>query len=185
MASAGRRPQTNPARGSRRRVQAPGRRASATPAARVGGPRRPALHEPKVGPDIPAQSPPEFPGRPVAGEKKQVALGDARLAELPEADGDQCPSHALAPPFPVDGKVMQVAPPAVVAAQHGRDHAALGDGSLAEAGVPSQESSDWLPVVGLAEADALGLPPDRIDLLIICDAERTKADRWSRGHESR
>jgi hypothetical protein len=56
--------------------------------------------------------------------------------ELPEADRDQGLSDALAPPFSGDGKMMEVTPPAIVAAQHYGDHAIAGNGNLAETRVP-------------------------------------------------
>lgn len=101
---------------------------------------------------------------------------DAPLAEFLEAGRDQGPSHALAPPFPGDGKVMQVAPPAVVAAQDCRNHTACGNGDLAQTGVPFEESPNRLPAVGFVEADALRFLPDSVDLIIVRSAERTKAD---------
>ena len=95
-----------------------GRRSSAARSAGNRCGRSPALHEPQVGPDAPAQAPPERPTGGVVGKEKQVALGNVLRPELPEAVLHQLPSDAPPPPLPGHGKVVQVSPPAVMAAQH-------------------------------------------------------------------
>ena len=118
-------------------------------AARSGARGRPALHEAQVVPDAPSQALPKDPAAPIACEQEQVALGNALLAELFKAGGNQGPSDAHAPPFTGDGKVVQVAAPAVVPAKHRRDHFAPGNGDLAEARVPPQISAHGLAAVRL------------------------------------
>jgi hypothetical protein len=92
-------------------------------------------------------------------KNEQVALLDARSVEGRERTSNECATKASASVRSCDGKVMNEATTAVVAAENGRnDQLAIG-GDKAEPGVAFEKSAHALERVGIAETDTFSRVP--------------------------
>ena len=103
----------------------------------------------------------------VFAQDKQVAFGDADGLQGRQAVFHQGPAESLPAVFRVHRQVVEISPPAIVPAEHGRHHPHLVDGHVTQAGVAEQVVADIVPGVGLTQADALAGAPQGGHLVVV------------------
>lgn len=137
---------------------------------------QPDLHQLNIRPRIPPDALPKFLAGRIAGEEEDGAFLDAKLAEFCQARLDELPAKAALPvPFG-NGEMMQVAAPAIVAAQRGADDATIFLRHKTHARVASQIRGDGRARVGLVQPHAFAAPPQGDDGVVIFDAKNAEDD---------
>jgi len=112
----------------------------------------------------------------IVGKEEEIALGNAGGVEFLEAECNQRPAQAPAPPASGYGQVVEIAPAPVVSAQDGTHQLPATDGDRTHSRISSEEGGDRSPGVGFIEADPLGSLPEFHHSLIIGDSEGAQAD---------
>ncbi len=160
----------------------PTENALAAAAARAVARRQVFLYNDDVFAGRPVLVEPEGSAGGVAGEEEEVALVNLQRDESVEAGGNESAADAVFALGSLDGEVVQVAAASVVAAEDGADDPAsriTGDG--AQAGVAFEKRSDGFAGVGVTQAHALRLLPQRVHGVVVGDEKGAQGETFQRG----
>ena len=130
------------------------------------------LHQSQFLSQAPAGARPKLHARRIVSKDEDVASLNSGLAELRQTGIHELPADASTPVAFRHHQMMQVAPPAVVTAQHGANDSAILLRNKTEARVPSQIRGDRTARVGFVQPHTFGAPPQGDDRVVIFDTER-------------
>jgi hypothetical protein len=108
---------------------------------------------------LPSRLFPEKLSEGVGLKDEDVALVDADSSQGGKRSFDQGAADAFSPRFDCDGEMVDVAAPAVGAAEDRADELVSGYGDAAQAGVAGKKLTEEMRVVGVAQSNAFDLPP--------------------------